>query len=656
VSVNLLVTEIRGRRERKRDVGRASRFVLRETMFWLMAMRNRFPRFALQHLCAVIAVAIAGQIAPHALHAQSAAAQITPGQSPSASLRQADAVYREGMAALNRNDLPAAQAKFEQVVRLAPSAEQGHAALGVVLQRAGQMAAAIAEYAKALAIKPGDTSVQLNLAEAYEQIGNPAKALPLYAKAAAAARAEKKPLAPGVLSAYARALAASGQATAAIARMKEASGQEPGNPQLRDELGTFYAQAQDWAHAEQEFAEAVRLKPDFAAAHLHLGFVFQAEHKGDAAQEWLQASRLAPQDASVALMVGTALAEADLDEQAAPILERAHELAPQSTGAAYQLALVLQRVNRLDDAIGLLKGVVEAEPKNADALINLGLALTQAHKARDAAPFLQRAIGLKPDDATAHQDLAAAYLQVNETADAIVELQAALKLAPDSPQLHYDLGAAYKIEDDAVHAIPELETAARLDSNAYEPHYLLGVLYMQEARYDEAAPHLEASLKLHSQNGDGWATLGSVYNKLDRLPEAVSALREAIKQLPDQADPHLTLAAVLVKQKQTAEAAEERKMAANLMRAHMNFQRAEVATNSGKSLMTAGKIDDAIVEFRNAIGFDPEYAEAHVELGKALEIQGKSAEAATQQQCVKALAKSSDQATDLQAIPSECAQ
>jgi cytochrome c-type biogenesis protein CcmH/NrfG len=160
---------------------------------------------------------------------------------------------------------------------------------------------------------------------------------------------------------------------------------------------------------------------------------------------------------------------------------------------------------------------------------------------------------------------------------------------------------------------------------------------MQQARYEEAAPKLEASLKLHPQNGDGWATLGSVYNKLDRLPEAVNALREAIRQLPDQADPHLTLAAVLSKQQFAAEAAEERKTAANLMRVHMNLQRAEVATNSGKSQMKAGKIDDAIVEFRNAISFDADYTEAHQGLAKALAMQGKEAEASAERACAAAL-------------------
>lgn len=583
-----------------------------------------------------------------------AAAYRLPAQGPSESLKQADADYREGVAALNRGDLQSAKAKFAEVVRLAPSAEQGHSALGAVLEREGKTAAAIAELQKALAIKPDDHSAQLNLAEAYGQTGNAAKAVPLYAGAVAAARAKGQPVAAEVLAAYAHALAATGQRAAAIERMKEAVAVQPRNAQQRDDLGTLYAQAQDWAHAEQEYSEAIRLQPELAAAHLHLGFVLSAEQKPNAAQEWLAACKLEPANANVSLLAGKALADAGQDEQALPILEHAHELAPQSNDAAYQLALVLQRESRVPEAIELLRSVVNAEPKNADALVNLGLALTQVHEARDAAPFLQRAIALKPSDVTAHQDLAAAYLQVNETDAAIVELQAALKLSPDSPQLHYNLGAAYKFEDDAAHAIPELEAAAKLDPSAYEPQYLLGVLYMQQARYDDAAVRLEASLKLHPENGDGWATLGSVYNKLDRLPEAVHALQEAIKQLPDQADPHLTLAAVLVKQNQPAQATEERKTAAGLMRAHMNYQRAEVATNSGKSLLKEGKLDEAVVEFRNAIEFDPGYEEAHAELAEALEKQGKRPEAAAERACAKAIESSVPDSQNANGVPAAC--
>ena len=103
---------------------------------------------------------------------------VAGAQDPSPSLKQADADYRSGLAALSRNDLNTALQDFEKVVRLAPSAEQGHSALGAVLVRLGRTSEGIRELQKALAIKPSDSSAQVNLAVAYEQSGQPAKALP----------------------------------------------------------------------------------------------------------------------------------------------------------------------------------------------------------------------------------------------------------------------------------------------------------------------------------------------------------------------------------------------------------------------------------------------------------------------------------------------
>lgn len=111
--------------------------------------------------------------------------------------------------------------------------------------------------------------------------------------------------------------------------------------------------------------------------------------------------------------------------------------------------------------------------------------------------------------------------------------------------------------------------------------------------------------------------------------------------MPDQSDSHLILASVLLKQNDVAGAAGERKLAADLMRKHMNLQRAEVATNSGKSLLESGKVDDAIIQFRNALTFDPKYREAHLRLAEALEKQGKTAEAAAERAQAKALEEQS---------------
>lgn len=558
-------------------------------------------------------------------------------QESSAALKQADADYRAGVGALNRNDLKTALADFQSVVKLAPSAEQGHSALGAVLVRLGRLPDGIRELEQALRMKPGDGSAQLNLALAYEQSGQGAKAIPLFAKVEATAKAEKRPLAASILEPYARALAASGQFDAATVRMKEAASSEPGNAEIVDELGSLYAHAQNWTGAKKAFEAALKARPEFALAHLHLGLAMKQLQEPGAMEELARAEELAPENPLIAAQYGGALADAGRDEQAIPVLERAEKANPGLLAVTYPLGLALQRVGRLDEAIPLLQKAADAEPKDGEVLTNLGMALAQAQRAKDAVPILQRAVTLSPQNATAHQDLAVAFIQLSQYEDAVEQLRAALKISPDAAQLHYNLGLALKMEDDAQGAIPELEVAEKLDGSAPEPPYVLGVLYLQVGRYEDAARELNVSLKQRPANGDGWATLGSVDNKLDRLPEAVSALREAIRQLPQQPDPHLTLAAVLVKQNQPAEAAAERKAAAALMRTNMNRQRAEVATHSAESQLKEGKVEDAVAQYREALSYDDTYADAHAGLAAALDRQGKTVEAAAERQKAEAL-------------------
>ena len=75
--------------------------------------------------------------------------------------------------------------------------------------------------------------------------------------------------------------------------------------------------------------------------------------------------------------------------------------------------------------------------------------------------------------------------------------------------------------------------------------------------------------------------------------------------MPDQPGPHVTLAGVLAQQGQTAEAAAERKKAAELTRMAVNRQRATFATNSGSLLLQKNQITDAIERYQEAVSSDP---------------------------------------------------
>ncbi len=448
------------------------------------------------------------------------------GQEPSPSMKQADADYRGGVAALSQNDLKTARLDFEQVIRLEPGIEQGHSALGAVLVRTGETAAGIRELEKALAMRANDVTAEQYLAIALAESGQPARALPWFAKLEAAARADKHPLSAELLATYARALAAAGQPANARTRMKEALDESPHNAELWDELGTLEAQQQNWQDAGHAFAQAVQLNPDLAMAHLHLGLTLQAEQQPGALDEVRRADALAPQNPVIKLQLAQVLMASGNDREAIPLLRRAGALEPGSAAASYQLAVALQRMGQVDEAIPLLEKAAAAEPANADVLTNLGMALCQEQRAKDAVPVLQHAVSLAPRNAVAHEDLSAAYIQLSQFDDAVEQLREALRLTPDAEQLHYNLGLALKMKDDGADAIPEFEAAEKEDPSASEPPYALGLLYLQAGRYADAERELTTSLRLQPQNGDGWATLGSVENHLDKLTRGGSRTGE----------------------------------------------------------------------------------------------------------------------------------
>lgn len=553
-------------------------------------------------------------------------------QNPSPALRQADADYRAGVAAMSRNDLKTAKQEFAEVVRLAPNIEQGHSALGAVLVRSGEMAAGIRELEKALQMNAKDTSAEQNLAMALEATGQPARALPWFARLEQAARADGHPMPSELLAADARALAATHQSAAAQARMKEAAEQSPGDAQLWDQLGTLEAQRQDWSEADASFMRAVRLNPNLAMAHLHLGLTLQAEQKPGALEEVRRADALAPRNPVILAQLAQLMIAGGDDREAIPLLREALSANPGSATIEYPLGLALQRTGDVNDAIPLLQKAVAAEGKNAEVLTNLGMALCQAQRAKEAVPILRNAVALAPRNATARENLAAGYVQLSQFDDAVAQLREALRVDPNAPQLHYDLGLALKMKDDNADAMPEFEVAEKQNPAAPEPPYALGLLYLQAGRYADAERELQTTLRLRPQNGDGWATLGSIENQLGKLPEAAKALQEAIKQRPSQPDPYLILAEVLVKQKQPEQAAADRKKAAELMRANMNHQRAQVSCNSGNDLLKQGKVADAEAAFRDAISFDPTDAQAHLGLANALQQEGKTTEAAAERQ------------------------
>jgi len=113
--------------------------------------------------------------------------------------------------------------------------------------------------------------------------------------------------------------------------------------------------------------------------------------------------------------------------------------------------------------------------------------------------------------------------------------------------------------------------------------------------------------------------LGNILYKANRVPEAMDLFKQASEIKPAVA--HYSLGNALV-QSRTSEAIAEYKEAVRI-----NPDYAEAHNNLGSALLLTGRTAEAIDEYNHALQIDPAYAQAHNNLGNALVQTGRAPEA-----------------------------
>jgi tetratricopeptide (TPR) repeat protein len=215
------------------------------------------------------------------------------------------------------------------------------------------------------------------------------------------------------------------------------------------------------------FEQALRLRPDFAAAHNNLGNVLS--DRGDAAgaaDHYRQALRLQPGNVGMAFNLGNALQrQADL-AGAAACFRRCLQLQPGMAAAHFCLGTVQEAQGQRDEAAGHYREALRLKPDYAEAHNNLGNVLLAQGRADEAVAHYREAVRLRPAFAEAHYNLGNACREHGEVAEGAGCYEQALRLRPDFPQAHNNLGEALlelgRVEEARAH----FQEALRLNPNS----------------------------------------------------------------------------------------------------------------------------------------------------------------------------------------------
>lgn len=187
---------------------------------------------------------------------------------------------------------------------------------------------------------------------------------------------------------------------------------------------------------------------------------------------------------------------------------------------------------------------------------------------------------------------------------------------PDSPRAHNYLADALRVAGDLDGAIRHSEIALRLSPDNDIAHNNLGIVYLANvATLPKAAEHLEAAARLRPGYAPVLTNLG---NALLRIPgranEGLERLREAVRAMPDYAEAHAAIGTALLAHPAGAQlAAEEFAEAVRLAP-----KDAKNRINLAVALGAAGNFGEAARQAGIALQLQPDYPEAHLNLGNSL--------------------------------------
>jgi arylsulfatase A-like enzyme/cytochrome c-type biogenesis protein CcmH/NrfG len=234
----------------------------------------------------------------------------------------------------------------------------------------------------------------------------------------------------------------------------------------------------------------------------------------------------------------------------------------------------------VDAGIEKVRRALDDDPDIVEGYTMLGNLQTKAHRLDEAVGAYQHALNLDPEHQGAIFSLAVAYKQMGRLADAQAGFERARTLDPKSGKADWQIADIMMQRGDAAAAASLLETALK-EKRVDRPSFLIKLAEadIQQQRYDEAEQRL----------------------------------RDAIAERTDAALAHYDLGLIAEARSDPGRAIAEYEI--ECRRAKPSYR---ASYNLARLLQRAGRSQEAIVHFRNAVAANPQFGTGFLYLAKAL--------------------------------------
>jgi tetratricopeptide (TPR) repeat protein len=320
---------------------------------------------------------------------------------------QFDSVFRDGLLALNRNDLPVARERLEAAAKLRPESGETWAALAQTYLKLQQPETADKAAEKAQSLAGKNLLVLRALLLYYSGRGQPNSVIEVARKAIAL---ENR---PDLHHTLAGAYLAVHQDAKAVAELREAVRLAPNEERYHFDLGQTLLKQQDFDGAARALEAGCKVLPKSAQLQLALGVAYYGQRRfPEAIERFLETIRLAPEVEQPYVFLGRILDHAgDRLPEIQQRFEAFRTRNPNNFMANFLSAKVLLAQPGSDSAQveKRLRQSIAANDKFWESHFELGVLLSKNRKFADAEKELRQAADLNPKEAVPHYHLARVY-------------------------------------------------------------------------------------------------------------------------------------------------------------------------------------------------------------------------------------------------------
>ena len=288
----------------------------------------------------------------------------------------------------------------------------------------------------------------------------------------------------------------------AVDTLQSAVKNDPDNAAAHFQLGMAYAQQHDDRHAESEWRESVRLKPDYTEAQRLIATLEISRGEVDAvaqtANQIIQAQPYAPDGyliRSLAELAHQRYADAQKDAQ------ESMQRAPQAAAPYFQMGNIHLAQKHFSDAEKFYQQALEKDPSSSDALgglMNTYVAQKDYDKAVSAA---NTQIAKSPNNSNFYDLLGTALFQGKKDSTGA---EAALRKAVDLNKNNIDaiekLGKVYAQQGNIDQALAVYIQATKDNPREVRFDILAGELYETKQNWDQAKTMYQQALSVAPDN------------------------------------------------------------------------------------------------------------------------------------------------------------